>query len=191
MAKKSNNISVNAFENAVKSFYEPVTEVIWNGLEVEIKKTLSFEEMVTFVNAVVNNCTADGSYYPEAKDFAIENCIIELYTNITLPSNSAKRYGIIHTSGIVDVILENINKKQFTQIVNSINEKIETILRYNSDVITSRMNEIYSTINDIGDKLGSAMGDISPEEFSKFIKAFDGLSVDEDKIVNAVIESNK
>jgi hypothetical protein len=61
MAKKSDRITVNALENAVKQ-EEAVHTVAWNGLEFKVKNHISFEEMRVFVTAVTESCFSNISF---------------------------------------------------------------------------------------------------------------------------------
>ena len=143
MADKIKKISINAFEEAVNSQYNPTEVVEWRGLKIVVKHALSLKENLTFVDSVVKSCFGkeDGAYMPEVKDFAVRSCIIEHYTNITLPSNLDKRYELLYGSDLLEAIMPNINQLQFNALMRAIESKTEYLAKSNIEASTRAINE--------------------------------------------------
>ena len=51
-----NKINIDEFKAAINAISTPDTVVEWHGIEMTIKRLLSLEEMLTFVNDVVSSC---------------------------------------------------------------------------------------------------------------------------------------
>lgn len=191
MSNKIKKISVNAFEEAVNEQYEPIRTVEWNGISIVVKHTLTLHDMLAFVNSVVTNCFSDNdaAYMPEIKDFATRSCIIEYYTNISLPTNVEKRYDLLYHSSILDAIMPNVDQPQFNSMIRAIEEKTSHIAQANIEAVTKQMNELYASFDNMQKQLNEAFSGIDKEAISGIAEAFIGGKFDEEKIVNAVLNS--
>ena len=103
MAKaKTKRVSINALEKITDEYVnEEVLE--WNGLEITIKKTLSFSDMMKFVDSVAKSCFVQGSgdYAPEIFDFALRSNVLDTYANFTMPRDLEKQYAMVYYFGCV------------------------------------------------------------------------------------------
>lgn len=191
MANKIKKISINAFEKAVNAQYEPIQTIEWNGIEILVNHTLTLHDMLAFVDLVVKNCfsNTDGAYMPEIKDFAIRNAIIEYYTNISLPLNVEKKYDLLYHSPILEEILPIIDQSQFKSIIRSIDEKTAHLAQANIEAVTKQMNELYATFDNMQKQINESFGNIDNGALSKVVETLIGGTLDEEKIVNAVLKA--
>lgn len=193
MAKKE-RISINRFEKALENSKDIVTDIKWNELDIKIKKSLSLKEVITFVKQVVNSCfisDSDGSYHPEIKDFAIKGCIVDFYTNISLPSNAEKRYNLLYQSDIITTILDNINLVQYEEICESIDRKLNALEQSKIEMMDGQLAELRFALKDMQDKLSDLFSEINPEDISKIVGAIANNQFDESKIVEAYISQKE
>lgn len=192
MANKVKRISINALEKIVDEQYKPEPIAYeWNGISVTIHPVLSFEEMLTFVDGVVKSCftSTDGKYMPEIKDFAIRCSILEIYANFSLPSNVEKRYALTNAcDDLIDTIVQNINLRQYSSMLDAIDKKIEYIAEANIDALTARMNELYNSFETVEKQLGGLLGGVNQEDVKKMIDAVSDSKLDETKIVRAIYD---
>lgn len=190
MAKKAKRISVNALEKCIERKPE-IVNVEWNGLDIVVKKRLSFEEMIDFVNGVAQSCFAadTNDFIPGVKDFVIGCFAIEMYSNLTLPHNVSKKYEIISSCDVVDVILENVDRDQFDKIVGAINDKIRYLINVNLSQATVKINELLYSFGDIESKVGELFGKISPNDVQALVSAISEGKIDEGKLMEAYLES--
>lgn len=188
MADKTKRISINAFEQAVSENYEEFTTIEWRGLSVIIKHNLSLKDMLAFVDAVTKNCFSEenATYMPEIKDFATRSCIIEYYTNISLPSNVEKRYELLYRSSILNDIVQHIDKLQFDAMLEAIEYKTAHLAQANIEAITGQMNELYSLFGNLQKQFEDSFGNIDEGAVAGVINALSN-GMDEDKIVRAVL----
>ena len=193
MAKKTKKISINALENATKDNYSETTTVEWNGLDVEIRRNITLTEMLAIVDNVVKACFSeqDGKYMPELKDFAVRAAVVELYTNLSAPSNIHKRYDLLYASDIWNVILNNIDMDQFVQMTEAIEKKMNHIANESISVIGKQISSLGSAVEDVQQKLYSLFDGIGSDEMKSFIDAMSSGAIDERKIVEAVLAADK
>lgn len=195
MAKtvKTKKISITAFDRIMRETSTPIETVEWNGVEITIRKTLSFRDVLGFVDSVTKSCfTSDtGTYLPEVKVFAIKCCVLEMYANFALPSNVEHKYDLVYNTDAFDVVIQHINMKQFNEIVDAISEKVENIAQANIEAINSQMNEIYSAFDTLQKQVSDMFSGVNSEDMSKFIGAVSGEQFDEAKIVEAYMKQRK
>lgn len=190
MANKVKKISINALEKCIERKPETVN-IEWNGLDITIKTRLSFEKMMAFVDGVAESCFAADTkaFIPVAKDFVIGCLVIEMYSNLTLPQNVNKKYEIVSGCDVVDVILENVDKAQFDNIVKSINEKIRYLIEENLAQATIKTNDLLYSVSDIESKVGDLVSKITPDDMRTLITSISNGKLDEGKLMEAYLES--
>lgn len=194
MAKaKMKKISIAALDKVVKDTYIPASTVQWNGLDVQIKRSLTFIEMMEFVDSVVKTCfTAEsGMYIPEAKDFAVKSNIVERYTNLSLPNNLDHRYEIIYCTDIIETVLTCVNPQQFNEIMTSIDAKINNLAQMNVEQVNKQIADLYAAFENLQKQIEQMFGGVDGEEVVAMMKALTEGSIDEHKLVEAYLAHSK
>ncbi len=183
---KQKRVSISSIEKTMKEIYTPTETVEWNGVEILVKRTLSFDESMIFVRGVVQGCFAsDGEYMPEVKDFLVKNYIIESYTNVALPSNTSDRYSLIYKSELTDFIMPHINQPQFNSMMNAVDEKLRSISQANMNLINKKAAELFESIESIETQMSDIMSSIGSEDIIKLVGAISDGGLDERKLVEA------
>ena len=166
------------------------TTIQFNDLYVKVKRRLSLYEMIEFVDSVVKICfpANDAKYMPEVKDLAIRRSIVEMYTGIEFPVGVEEVYDFVYGTGIVQSILEEVDAQQFQNILDSIDEKLDYVTQTNIEGMTSKVNELYSSLKSLADQFTEALPEFDKEALSNLMQwALNGP--DEKKIVNAIFEA--
>jgi len=193
MANKTKKISINALENATKENYSPATTVDWCGLGVVIKRNLTLSEMLIFVDSAVKACFSEpvGVYMPELKDYAIRAMAIELYTNLSTPSDLHKKYDLLYSSDIWHTVLSNIDKDQFNEMLTAIDAKIENIANANVSLINKQVSDLYSSIENIQTQLSSLFDGIGADDVRNLVGAIANGGIDEEKLIKAYMANRE
>ena len=96
MAKSEKKISIASLDKVLKEQAVDIATEQWFGNEVKIKHTLSFSEMLAFVDDVVSSCFhTTGGYMPELQEFVVKSNILTRYANFNLPDNLEHRYALL------------------------------------------------------------------------------------------------
>ena len=188
--KSNKKVSIATLEKIMNEPYMPAKVVEWNGVEVTIKPTLSFKDVLSFVDSVVKSCftTDNGSYIPEVKEFVTKCCILEMYANFALPTNVERKYDLVYCTDAVNMVVANINTAQLQEIVEAIDTKIDNIAQANIEAVNKQMNELYSAFNNLQEQMTGIFAGIGTDEISKLIGAIAGDKFDETKLVQAYID---
>lgn len=184
---KMKKISVNAFEKAMKDTYTPTEIFDWNGIEVTVKKNLSLKEMLEFVDSVVKSCfTKDtNAYMPEIKDFATKVCILEKYSNFTMPRNVETQYTLIYQTDAVECVLGYVNPQQFNEICVAIAKKVDNLAQANIESVNRQMNELYNAFDNLQNQLAGLFEGVNSDDIRAVAGALANGTLDEEKLVKA------
>lgn len=194
MAKtiKSKRISITTFDKVMRETSTPIKTIQWNGIDITIKHTISFKDVLTFVSNVTNSCFAtDGSYLPEVKPFAIKCCVLEMYANFTLPANVEHKYDLVYNTDAFDTVIEHINIRQLNEIVDAISDKVDNVANANIEAINRQMSDIYTAFDGLQKQIGGIFNGLNSEDVLNFMTAVTESKLDEEKLVDAYIGTNK
>lgn len=191
-AKQTKRVSVNAMDEIMKDV-ENVVHVEWKGLDVEVKKFLSLQEMLDFVDSVVKSCfhAETGEYLPQVKDFAIRCNVLEHYAHFALPRKIETQYDIVMQSGAYEMIQEHINESQFTEMLRSIDAKVKHIADANAQAALDKVETALAAINDFSDKMSEMFSGVGAEDIANVMKAISDHGLDETKLVEAYVAQQK
>lgn len=159
----------------------------WCDMNVEVKRYLDLGDMMTFVDAVFQSCFGDdGEYHPEAKDFAIRSCIMEIYANFEMPEDISERYDLVYRCGAIPEIMKYIDQAQFNAMMRAVDERIEAKLEAMNSANEQTANKLFESIEVLVETLGRTFDGVDSETLAKLAEALSGMDVDEEKLVRAV-----
>lgn len=194
---KSKKITINEFEKAVEYGPAPEIDIVsFNGLDIEVKRFASYEEVEWIIESVANACFSEsGGFRPEARYVAMRIAVLAIYTNLTIPRSLEKRYEMACKYGVFEAVANSIDANQLDMIDMSV--KMITDLRARSainDVVKSANEASYSMkqlVEKMDTQLLSAFDGLTSDDINNMIKAMSGGSIDEEKIVRAYMESTR
>jgi vacuolar-type H+-ATPase catalytic subunit A/Vma1 len=188
MASKPNRISITAFKEAVKSKIDNSVRIEWNGLDVEIKKSLSLEEMLDFVAKAVEICFGnDNAYHPEKLDFAIRVLVVENYSNITLPSDIDTTYDSLYQTDIIETILASVNQSQYDVMISAIKEQVRQINSVRVSNLENQLNNVCTTVDNLQQQMEEIFSGIDSNTMSQLVGAMANMNIDEAKLAKAIV----
>ena len=185
---KTPKVSINAFEKALCK--DTTIEMVLDGTEdvkFTIQTVLPFSEAIGFIEDVYNTCIDEktGEYIVEAYDPAVRIATLTHYANFTIPSDIKKQYDLAYNTHAYDQIMSVINLRQYDDIIDTVNKKIEFQLNLMASTAYSRMNQIIDLMQQTMDTAENLFADIDPELKQKFadaiskMPAVNGAAVDE------------
>ncbi len=192
MATKEKKVSVNVFEKLAKEYGGDEYSVITTsgGDEIKVRRYLELNEMISFVNAVADNCFfEDGTqFYPEMRWIYNTLTIFQAYTNLKLPADTKKAYACcVRLSGLIDEIIARVDKVQYNEMQKAITAKIERQNTELAALTAGKMDEVTNAINTVNDKIKEIFGDISGEQVNEIMKSLGDGNLNEKQIIEAVV----
>lgn len=189
MAKGEKKVSISAVDNIIGERFLNVVAEQWYDVEVKMRRSLPFTEVLAFVDDVVQSCfQRNGAYVPEVLDFAIKSNIISKYTNVSMPDNLEHRYAILYNSDLVDFVCQHINMQQLQEIVNSINRKLAYMCDTNTVSVQNRLNDLISAFETMQEKTEAIFSDVTPDDMNRLVGAIGDGALTEEKIVEAYMK---
>ena len=143
---------------------DSIQTINYNDQEIEIKQYLPVNDKLVLISEIINSCAEDSKFYNPGKIeiyFSLE--MIFAYTNIKFTDKQkedvCKLYDLLQSSGLKDLIFENIPDVEITMIYTTIIDTIENIYKYNNSVygildnITNDYENLNFDINSLWNKL--------------------------------------
>lgn len=202
MAKKKNNVSINALERYCNGEGENVltrTIKALNGEEVtyEVKKRLSFEECARFVEDVVKECIVLSAdlIVPISKQFVIRRNLMTYYANFTMPVSMVKAFDLVMASGdIIDDILSVIDSYQYYMIENAIVERLDFEKNRMLSVQEAKANQLLAEVAKFMEKMETLFDNIDGNQMTQFINSMSNLdmnNVSKEDLASALMSAVK
>lgn len=185
---KDKKFSITLLDKIVKENIEEKVVVDFYGSDLSISRFLDLTQMIQFVNQVVDGCFDDstGEYIPEAKGLLIDRNTVLYYANVNLPDDFKHMYDILTKTGIADTIRENIDKRQYGNILRAIDEKVDAKIYTNEQLFTNKLSSAISTMESLSNNITDLFKDMSPDQMKAALGAISG-GMDETKLVDAVL----
>lgn len=204
MANKQ--ISINQWESLLnkQTTTIPLVEGDEESPLIEIKHTLSLDEMIKFVHTVAYGCfvvapkQADGSpapqpfepaegdivCMPEIKDFLTRRQVLSQYANFRMPNDLGKQYELIFNTPVFHRVINCIDMEQVNDMLRSIDVTINNIQRGTQSVgkvLKTGLDSLMSTMD--------GLSDIDPEAIKLAQGSIDQLVAQStpDKVMEAVV----
>lgn len=178
-----------------------VATVKFYDADIEIKRTLSFTEMLLMIHEIVEGSfDSEGTYQPELTDFYYKKELIDSYTNIEIPSNPTDIYALIYNTDIYDIILEEINLYQLEEIKKSFERKIVHQVRSMEREHIATIEKFSNTLSSINGGIESLFANLENADVGDYIKeavssSSNGIEAkpiqDDDATNNAQTEANE
>lgn len=182
-------VSSEEIIEAVKSVKEEYEELLWNGLTIIVRNTIEPEEVVAFVEHVVDKCfdSETGEFTPHNKDFLFRTFIIHFYTNIDLPLDNANElYNIMYGTNLLESVLEFVDGDQLRAVTNAANSAIEHRLNTEIAGFKDRMNTLLSLFESFAASINAFTQGVDADAINEMAKKVN--SYDTGELLKALIE---
>lgn len=195
MSKEIKKVSINKFESALNK-ENVITDTLLgtDDVTIQIKKTIPLQEMLLFVQEVVEACVdnENGEYIPEAYDFAIRVATLTHYANLSMPTNLEKQYWLVYNTKAFEQVLTHINTRQFDDIIRAIDKKIKFMLDVISSSAVIKINDVVSKFNDIAETSEKVFAGVDTEDMMKIIQGMSKLGeIEQENVVKTILDAQK
>lgn len=195
MAKKdTKRVSINAWERVMKEHFDNAPVVTdWYGIDIEVKKVLPLKEMIVFVEEIVEACFGkDGTFLPQAEQFAIRSGILTHYAGFAMPESLEKQYDLVMKTDAAEVVRKLIDETQIEDIIDAADRKIDYLCDSNAMTIKAETDKVLAEFQNLGENMEAVFNGMSADDIQKVLSSVGNLGeVDEGKIVEAYISKKK
>ena len=143
------------------------------SVNIEIKRTLTADEQVSFVESVVAALFTNGKYSPSIYGLIFGKALFAYYTNIkTDEIKNDRLIGLIYNTDIIKVVKDNINTTQYLDMIEAIDKQIDYTINFIMYTQKTRLDEAIDNINIEQENITRQMNSIT-DTFKKFSDGLD------------------
>ena len=188
------NIKVGELRNLQKEFVKDIETINFHGLEIEVKQYLPIEKKLELAYTIYNSCvnTDNGLLVVSENSMDIMKTyfITQYYTNLTLPKDYFEGADLLISTGLYEVIKENI-EDEISRLEDIIaNIKIQELVKYEQE--NTYQNIIKNGINEFNNNLTELIKRLpTQEEAKEIIREVDKLDTNKlDGVVKGLFFNN-
>lgn len=201
MSKKKNRISVNTLEKYCSQLNLVPQEIQMpygdgEALSFTVKPLLTMDESIRFIEDVVRECIMadDMLIIPLARNFIVKKNLMTYYANFTMPESQSKTYDfVMASSGIITVILDNIDIDQFNMLCQSIDERIAFEERKMIAEQEHNVRQITENVSEFVSKMSGLFDGVDAEQMGNFVtsmgKMAQNTEISAQSLAGAFLES--
>lgn len=201
MSKKKNRISVNTLEKYCSQLNLVPQEIQMpygdgESLFFTVKPLLTMDESIRFIEDVVRECIMadDMLIIPLARNFIVKKNLMTYYANFTMPESQSKTYDfVMASSGIISVILDNIDLDQFNMLCQSIDERIAFEERKMIAEQEHNVRQITENVSEFVSKMSGLFDGVDAEQMGNFVtsmgKMAQNTEISAQSLAGAFLES--
>lgn len=201
MSKKKNRISVNTLEKYCSQLNLVPQEIQMpygdgEALSFTVKHLLTMDESIRFIEDVVRECIMadDMLIIPLARNFIVKKNLMTYYANFTMPESQSKTYDfVMASSGIITVILDNIDLDQFNMLCQSIDERIAFEERKMIAEQEHNVRQITENVSEFVSKMSGLFDGVDAEQMGNFVtsmgKMAQNTEISAQSLAGAFLES--
>lgn len=140
----------------------------FNNNDIEVLQYLPFEDKFSLVMITLQNAYEDGLYNPLKLDMYFHLFLVYMYTNISFTDkqreNELKLYDTLKSTGLLDLILEQIPEYEYTTLFEYLDELVATKTEFNKSIVSL----VQSLIKDLPAQAQAAMDIVNNFDKEKF-----------------------
>lgn len=178
MAKKEQKrLSINTVEKVMKDTSEAsdlgsLEEIIdWHGCEVHVKKIISFDDAVEFINDVVKSSyDENGEYRHELKQIAIFRNTLTKYANFPNDAKLEFWFDLMSKTLVMNTITDHIHYGQYHSIIAAAESKVDLINNSNIKAIERDASLAVQKIEELASGMNEMMSGVDANDVSMFIQ---------------------
>ena len=159
---------------------EEIKEIDFNGIKIEVSQYLPAGDKIDLIDITLEKAKEGNIYNPIKVDLFFHLHLVYLYTNITFTDkqreDEGKLYDALESNGLIDAVIAAIPEKEYSELLNQINEKIDTEMKFSvtlAGIISQIINELPAST----EKAAKIMEKFDPSQFKEvleFAKAANG-----------------
>ena len=166
----TNNVTFNMIAADMYREDEKV-ELEYSGINkttrIDVVKTLDFISAMRFVRDIVASCAnADtGEFTPEGFDFAVRVNALVFYAGFDVPEDMPIAYDVVYKTNLFDMVMANIDKRQFDVLVKAAMEQIEYTRQMFISAQAARVTELINKMDEVMEDGNDVMKMLSSGDF--------------------------
>lgn len=179
-------------ENMLDGFIVPTETITWNGMNIAVKRTIGLKDAIAMVDDIVGmSFLEDGTYVPHMTDFAARINVVFRYTDFALPEDIEQQYELIYATSLYLDVARHIDTIQTNDLMLAAERKIDMMCDSNVLAVRHGIEKLLNTLEGLEQKMESTFNGVSGEDVANLAGAVKKDTVDEAKIVEALLKAQR
>lgn len=151
----------------------------FSGVTLEVKKMLTLPESAAFVRDVYGTCVdeAEGTYMPEAFEFAVRLFTLIHYAGVEAPKDAGKAYSALFFTDLYDRIREAIDDDQHIDLIDAARERIYVWRGMAQAAAAKQIQELIGKMNSMMEESRSVVDQLGGGEIQEAIGRLQALNL--------------
>ena len=149
-----------------------VKEIEFNGSKIEVLQYLPIDDKYSLVNITLQKSKDGSIYHPLKKDMYFHLNLVYLYTNLSFTDkqreDESKLYDTLQSSGLLNLILENIPEEEYEILYSFIEEYERDILNY-QNTIAGIVANLIESLPARAEEMQKIVDNFNPENFQEVL----------------------
>ena len=149
-----------------------VKEIEFNGSKIEVLQYLPIDDKYSLVNITLQKSKDGSIYHPLKKDMYFHLNLVYLYTNLSFTDkqreDESKLYDALQSSGLLNLILENIPEEEYEILYSFIEEYERDILNY-QNTIAGIIANLIESLPARAEEMQKIVDNFNPENFQEVL----------------------
>ena len=149
-----------------------VKEIEFNGSKIEVLQYLPIDDKYSLVNITLQKSNDGSIYHPLKKDMYFHLNLVYLYTNLSFTDkqreDESKLYDALQSSGLLNLILENIPEEEYEILYSFIEEYERDILNY-QNTIAGIIANLIESLPARAEEMQKIVDNFNPENFQEVL----------------------
>ena len=164
-----------------------VTFTSADGIDVSVKKVLSYEDFQSFIISMMNWCAdfESNPYCTDMYDIALRYHTITYFTDIELVDLSVEQYwNILYHTSLFREVVSRINSEDYKVLLKTVKEQFEFEKQKEVAVNTLRANQLINSVTEL-------TGNIDPDKISEMLETLNKSGITTEEIIGNVVSKLK
>ncbi len=144
----------------------------FNGTEIEVKQYLPIQDKIDLIDITCQKAQENRLYSPIKIDMYFHLHLIYLYTNLIFTDKQRedefKLYDCLSSNGFIEEFLNVMDKDEYNNLLNLINQKIENELKYNTTT-AAILNQLITDLPKNAEAAKSIVDNFDPDKYKAVI----------------------
>jgi len=152
---------------------DEVKKFDFNGTEIEVRQYLPISDKIDLIDITCQKSREDRLYSNIKLDMFFHLHLVYLYTNLVFTDKQRedeyKLYDCLQSNGFINQMLKNINEKEYTELLELLEKKVQNELTYNTTA-AAIVNQLITDLPKNAEAAQKIVDNFDPNKYQAVLK---------------------
>ena len=156
------------------------------GHEITVARSLTYNELLYFVEYVANSCfTDDGIYVPQVFTTMFRSAVINSFTDIEVPVEMDAKFSFVNYTSVYDEVAAVVGKDLIGYLSDIVDEKIDYLIKQNTESIKADLQKTAGMLQGVAQTVQDMAKGFDADTISGLMTALDKNTADRNQLIAA------